>query len=340
MKRLSVILPVYNVEEYLEKCIRSLEEQDIPKDEYEIICVNDGSPDNSREVIIKLQKEFDNLILIDQVNMGVSMARNRGLDEANGEYLLFVDPDDYIKRNKLGKLLYVAEKNEVEMLMSGYVFVDINGKITNERIFEKGENVISGIDAFYLSRRKKGITVDSSVGILFRRDFVYKYKLRYVKGVVLNQDVEFLARAHCVADRCLLVKDTLYVAVNRPGSATRSNQFSTEKVREGFVLAADNLKKFQQLKDLTDLKRIFLNGTIAKFVLLAVYSAVKTRSLKIFNQTVVKLKNNQLGKLDIKGCSHFNRTCGKAYNFSPYFGAFVIVLYQKINHWRFKNNYV
>ena len=92
MKSLSIIIPIYNVAPYVERCIRSLEDQDIPKDDYEIICINDGSPDNCREIVEQLQQEFSNIILINQENQGVSMARNNGIDLSEGKYLLFVDP--------------------------------------------------------------------------------------------------------------------------------------------------------------------------------------------------------------------------------------------------------
>src|SRR5690606_24149359 len=96
MLRLSIIIPMYNVEPYIERCLSSLQDQDIPMEEYEIICINDGSPDNSREVVIRFQRQNKNIILIDQSNQGVSKARNNGINVARGKYLLFVDPDDYI----------------------------------------------------------------------------------------------------------------------------------------------------------------------------------------------------------------------------------------------------
>uniref|UniRef100_UPI0030DB473E glycosyltransferase family 2 protein n=1 Tax=uncultured Imperialibacter sp. TaxID=1672639 RepID=UPI0030DB473E len=102
--KLSIIVPVYNVEEYLERCVRSLEDQDIPRSDYEIIVVNDGSPDNSKEVVERLQRELSNIILINQENQGVSMARNAGIDRASGEYLVVVDPDDYVAPNSFASI--------------------------------------------------------------------------------------------------------------------------------------------------------------------------------------------------------------------------------------------
>ena len=96
---LSIIIPVYNVEKYVEKCIRSCENQDIPKENYEVIVVNDGSPDGSLAIVERLANEFSNIKVINQENKGLSMARNTGLEAAKGEYVWFVDSDDWIEEN-------------------------------------------------------------------------------------------------------------------------------------------------------------------------------------------------------------------------------------------------
>lgn len=101
---LSFIVPVYNVEKYLEECLDSLLEQDIPHEEYEIICVNDGSTDGSLEILRRYEEKYPNIRVIDQENGGVCVARNTGLDAAQGEYIWFVDSDDFIRANILDSL--------------------------------------------------------------------------------------------------------------------------------------------------------------------------------------------------------------------------------------------
>ena len=101
MKKLSIIIPVYNVENYVGKCLESCLNQDIPKNEYEIIVVNDGTKDNSVQVIEKYITPENNIRLIHRKNGGLSAARNTGLKEAKGEYVWFVDSDDWIENNVL-----------------------------------------------------------------------------------------------------------------------------------------------------------------------------------------------------------------------------------------------
>ena len=126
--RLSIVLPMYKVEAFVEKCVRSLLNQDIPREDYEIICVNDGSPDKSRELVLGLQKEAANVLLIDQENQGVSMARNRGMESARGKYLLFVDPDDAVVENTLGMILKEMESAGAQMAVPGYLYLDPSGR--------------------------------------------------------------------------------------------------------------------------------------------------------------------------------------------------------------------
>ena len=109
--RLSIIIPAYNAGKYLERCVSSCEEQSVPQDEFEIIVVNDGSKDNTLEVAESLADKYSNLRIFSKENGGSSSARNMGLDHAKGDYITFVDSDDYLLPGKLAAVLSVAENN-------------------------------------------------------------------------------------------------------------------------------------------------------------------------------------------------------------------------------------
>lgn len=332
IKLLSIVVPIYNVEEYVERCIYSLLNQDLSYEDYEIICVNDGSPDGSRDRVINLQKEYRNIILIDQENQGVSVARNKGAERATGKYILFVDPDDYLVENSLSTIVGEAVRNEAEMTIPGYLFHSSDGIELGRKIFDIGKKkLLSGIDAYYYAREKGHIVTDTSVGVVFEIEFLHKNGLFYKQGIILNQDVELLARIHCLAEKCLYLNKFMYVAVTRQGSASRSDLFLKEQVRDGFIIAAENLKKFQNLNNLNSEKKTFLNGPITKFVLLAIYSAFKSRSFRKLNDTIEKLRLSGLSKLNLEGCSNYNRICGSAYNISPFLSSIVIPIYLKVS---------
>ena len=101
MVKLSIIIPVYNTEEYLPRCLNSCLEQDLPANEYEIIAINDGSSDNSLQILNAYALKYPNIRVINQENRGLGATRNRGLNLAIGEYIWFVDSDDWVLENCL-----------------------------------------------------------------------------------------------------------------------------------------------------------------------------------------------------------------------------------------------
>lgn len=125
--KFSIIVPVYNVEKYLKKCIISLFNQDF--DNYEIIAINDGSTDNSLGILKELKDQHDNLIIISQENKGLGGARNTGILQARGEYLLFVDSDDYLESNTLSCLWEYINKYNLDILAFDCIKEDTYGKI-------------------------------------------------------------------------------------------------------------------------------------------------------------------------------------------------------------------
>ena len=104
MVKLSIIIPVYNTEEYLPRCLNSCLEQDLLANEYEIIAINDGSSDNSLQILNAYALKYPNIRVINQENRGLGATRNRGLNLAIGEYIWFVDSDDWVLYMKIVKM--------------------------------------------------------------------------------------------------------------------------------------------------------------------------------------------------------------------------------------------
>lgn len=130
MKKVSVIVPVYNVEKYLERCLNSLVNQTLQ--DIQIIVVNDGSPDNSQEIIDRFEKEYpDKLKGYIKENGGLSDARNYGMQFVEGEYVAFVDSDDYVDETMYEKLYNKAIEEDSELVVCGYYKVN-DGNIYND----------------------------------------------------------------------------------------------------------------------------------------------------------------------------------------------------------------
>lgn len=302
MKVLSVIIPVYNVEPYIERCLRSLEDQDLSKDDYEIICVNDGSPDKSRDIISRLQKEFNNIVLIDQENQGVSRARNSGIERATGKYFLFIDPDDFVDTLSLQTILQKADIQHIQVLFLGYSVLSVTGTVLRHVFNEEhSECIHTGIKSYFLARGDGRTDPDRMWAVLFDSGFFNNHSLRYLPDVPYLEDGEFIARILCLADRCAFDGRPFYQRTIRPGSATNSDLFNSEKAVRGFLTAAINLREFQSDPALTQVRKTFLNQPIAKFVLLTLNSSLQ----KPFNGNYIKIRktlaDNGFRTIHLKG---------------------------------------
>ena len=144
---ISVIVPVYNVDKYIEKCVLSIINQSYKN--IEIILIDDGSPDNSSKICDSLADEFNNIIVLHKENGGVSSARNSGIDLARGEYLCFIDGDDYVSENYVSDMLNVATETSADIVTTNQFKIWENGK--TEELFGShapiGEYILkSGVD--------------------------------------------------------------------------------------------------------------------------------------------------------------------------------------------------
>ncbi len=325
MIRLSVIVPMYNVAPFVEKCIRSMENQDIPREEYEIICVNDGSTDLTRDYIFRFQNEYGNIKLIEQDNQGVSKARNKGIEMATGQYLLFVDADDYISENTFDIILKNIILSNAQVSFLGYTILNEDNTIQTHVLYgEHLSQIHPGIAAYHLARGDGRADPDRSWAILMERDFIIHNNLRYLPDVPYLEDGEFIARVLCLAEKCIFDPISIYFRTNRPGSATNSNLFHSEKAKNGFLLAASNLKSFQQRQYLTEMQRDLLNQVVCKYVILVISSAQKSFSLKRIKKVHSELKGLGLEELNLKAVKREFYRLGFLYNRSVW----LLITYQ------------
>ncbi|MCQ2383847.1 MAG: glycosyltransferase [Paludibacteraceae bacterium] len=208
--RLSIIVPFYNVEKYIEQCIRSLYDQDIPQEEYEVICVDDCSPDGSRAIAERLQTEFPNLKLIcHERNKKLGGARNTGLQNAKGEYIWFVDSDDYILPNCLASLLKDAEENNVDMLHFD-IATDINGIIHHVVGNKYPLGIVTGIEMFF---SQEAIWYQNHITVwqkLYRRSFLEYNNMSFAEDV-FSEDDDYSFMAYAKAKHMMHVDIVGYV---------------------------------------------------------------------------------------------------------------------------------
>ncbi|MGB5653390.1 MAG: glycosyltransferase, partial [Robiginitalea sp.] len=118
---LSIVVPLYNTEEYIARCLDSLLNQDIPDDKYEIIVINDGSKDNGKQIVEKYANQYAQIKLFDQPNKGLSITRNRGLELAQGQYVYFIDSDDFVSPNSFLRIIEYMKKHDLDIFGFGII---------------------------------------------------------------------------------------------------------------------------------------------------------------------------------------------------------------------------
>jgi glycosyltransferase involved in cell wall biosynthesis len=221
MIAVSIIIPVYNSEKYLKECIESLLAQTLTNCEF--IFVNDGSQDNSQAIIESCQIADSRIILINQENQGVSAARNKGLSLAKGEYVGFVDADDFLEWDFYQTLYDKAILENLDIICSNFIKEQDGVVITSKAPFQ--ENTI--FDSSYIKNEILPFLIkDSSLNTcctkLYKRNLLVKNSITFPVGVALGEDGLFTFQCFFYARRVLFLNYFGYHYREVAGSATRN----------------------------------------------------------------------------------------------------------------------
>jgi len=204
----SVLVPVYNVEEYLERCLDSILVQKFTN--IEIICVNDGSTDNSAKILEKYRKKDSRIIIINKKNGGLPSARNAGLEAAKGEYISFVDSDDYIDPNMIKKLHQVAVKDKSEVVICGaHIFPE--EPRAEQWFYDKLSPLKRRYEGYNPSIIFEDITTTPFLWRVFvKKELIDHYHLRLNENISLGEDFAFQVKLYSRAKGISLIPDKLY----------------------------------------------------------------------------------------------------------------------------------
>lgn len=215
MAKVSIIVPIYNVEKYLPKCIESILNQTYK--DLELILVDDGSPDNSPKICDEYAQKDDRVIVIHKPNGGVSSARNAGLDIATGQYIGFVDPDDYIASDMYELMIKELEIWGANMSICGYDYMSENGKVG--RSYLVSENELLTQKQFMSMQFDMPPTVRHGVvNKLFTADIFIG--IRFPEDLHSSEDVYVLTESAKKINKAVFIHQPLYKNLVRNGSAT------------------------------------------------------------------------------------------------------------------------
>lgn len=284
MNLISIVIPVYNVEKYLSRCLESILSQSLK--ELEIIVVNDGSTDNSLEICRYYQKKDSRIIIIDKINEGVSIARNTGIENASGKYIGFVDPDDWIEKNMYENMYNTIEKYKCSIAFCNYskdsrlgstiktlkVNKDFLGKldIINELI----ANMI-GIEDIL----PKYYNVMGCVWrCLYSRDFIEKFNLRFTPGITIMEDLIFSVQSLIYCDKVCIDHGVYYHYMKNKSSSLHTYN---EKMWQDLVIVHNKLEEILEDADLSEYMRNRLDSRYIAMAACAVGNEVYLNNAKL-----------------------------------------------------------
>ena len=294
----SIIIPFYNVENYIRRCLLSIYSQDYM--DVEVILVDDGSTDNSVEIVkdIIARNSIYKSILISKANGGQSSARNEGLKHVNGEYIWFIDSDDYIEPGSISLLVKTMQEHPQadiccfrnyfydgqEQRLSGNNF--ILSEITNKDVILK--------DVFLGKNIKVALW-----NKLFKSQLLLDNKIHFLEGVI-NEDYLFIIESCVKVKGVCFLNTPLYTAVVRPNSVSRNIKPHT--ITDYFIIV-DNLKDFLQKENLLEKYKDYYDASITKQMLFSlVQCAFKVDSYQSYKE--LSLLTHDTYYLDKKTSNH------------------------------------
>lgn len=286
MPKISIIIPVFNTESYLKKCLDSIINQTYQ--DYEIIIVNDGSTDNSSNIILEYaQKYKDKIFAYHKKNEGVSLARNFGIEKAKGDFITFVDSDDYIDKYMLEKMIEKVNEDDFDMVICNLLYIyptkNIVGKsninsdlLTKEQI---KENIINILPAM--------------CGKLIKKDLYNNFKF---KSNIWFEDVESYFRMYPKLNKIGFIDQTLYFYPQRDTSITYTYN---EKLYDIINMWEDIIKDYKKNNFYEQYKNELEFSTVRYSFATFIKRLAKTRDQELFKngvnyaiQTVNKLFPN------------------------------------------------
>lgn len=235
--KVSVIIPVYNVEKYLKKCVDSVLAQDYSK--YEILLIDDGSTDSSGKICDEYAERYQKIKVIHQKNKGLGGARNTGIDNAIGKYLIFVDSDDYLEVNALSSLINKAEENNADLVICNSKTVTTSGKKIRETNFSLPDAV------FNLDSYKDLIFIQVSAwGKIYKKSIFIKNNIRFPEKYWF-EDIWVTYDIFLNSDRVVKCDNVLYNYVMREGSIMNSKNIERNmEILKAYDSVRDMMKKY------------------------------------------------------------------------------------------------
>ena len=248
MVKVSIIIPVYNVEKYIERCLKTLTNQTLK--EIEILIINDNTPDNSMKICEEYAKNDKRIKIYNKENEGLGLTRNYGIERANGEYIAFVDSDDYVSENMCEVLYNTAKKYEADVVYGGIYYDNNEGNIRKKPCVEKetiwkDNDVKSLLLDFIATKPEEHLDTIMEVSVwkaLFKKKIFDEHNIRFVsERQFISEDVifdiDFFVKSKCI----VAIPECVYYYCVNPNSL--SKVFRTDRFKKVKILYDEVIRK-------------------------------------------------------------------------------------------------
>jgi len=279
MIKVSIIVPIYNMEKYLAECLNSMMNQTLQ--DIEIICINDGSTDGSLDILKLYQQENNKIKILNQSNCGVAAARNRGIEMAQGEFIAFMDPDDYYPSDDVLELLYnMAKSNKAAACGGSLCYFSEGQKIYKMSDTRKGsrfeENGLIEYDQYQY--------VYGFQRFIYEREVIIKNHIKF-PPYIRFQDPPFMLDALAASKKLFVISEVVYCL----RSVDKKISYSNERIMLGIAKGLQDLLRVSLENDFMELYKHTVNEIFTKYAM-RLYNHVLRGSGSIENE-IIKINN-------------------------------------------------
>lgn len=313
--KISIVVTVYNSEKYIEKCLKSIKEQTYKN--LEIVIVNDGSTDKSKNIIEKICKDDNRFILINQRNMGVASAKNKGMDEASGKYIIFIDSDDWIDKDLIEIMKNAADKENLDIIFCNYKKEKENGKLIKVGILNK--YIQNYTNKEILAMHIAGLVPCGASHKMIKKEILDKWRVRF-SDLVRGEELEYSIKAILRAKNIGYVTKTYYHYIERKHSLSKCENYS-------FMPNIECLKNVLEKEKIMDEYEKYYNLAILNYFVIEIYNSLKqgkiTDSKKISNKIVDRYRKILVyNNIDMEYCTKRTKVLSKLINMQCYRNCF------------------
>lgn len=290
-KRVSVIIPNYNAGRYIDKCINSVLNQTYKN--IELIIIDDGSIDESLNIIKEYSNKYKNILVMRQQNLNASIARNRGIENASGRYLMFIDSDDILYPDAIKKMVEIIEKDESDMVIGNFYVIDERDILKEKCIFTEEDRV-----------EDKPIILNKIApnpsNKLYRLDIIEKYNIVF-GNVRIGQDLNFYLKYLLKCKKISLVSDYIYGWRYLQGSMSNKASFRIFDITESFK----DIRNFYIKENAKDIYENYIKMIEYRHYYLQMEKQIYFDNRKD-RKLVVDYFTYYLKRLNVKSCLNFD----------------------------------